>query len=196
MTVPQLTDALRETLALFDEGGAPMTTTEVAERVDPGRRSTYERLERLVDHGCLETKNVGGSGRVWWQPSVDERETTEVGRQSDEQFRTLVDATDEYAIFMLGPEGRVRTWNSGAERIKGYEADEILGTHFSTFYTDVDRRPAFRRTTSRRLHAAVRLRTKGGESGPTGRRSGPTSRSRRSETRTANSRGSRRSPGI
>nr|WP_235019814.1 PAS domain S-box protein [Natrialba sp. INN-245] len=134
-----MTDALRETLALFDEGGAPMTTTEVAERVDPGRRSTYERLERLVDHGCLETKKVGGSGRVWWQPSVDERETTEVGRQSDEQFRTLVDATDEYAIFMLGPEGHIRTWNSGAERIKGYEADEILDTHFSTFYTDVDR---------------------------------------------------------
>ena len=44
-----LTEALRETLALFEEGGAPQTTTEVADRLDLGRRSTYERLERLVD---------------------------------------------------------------------------------------------------------------------------------------------------
>lgn len=44
-----------------------MTTTEVAERIDLGRRSTYERLARLVDHDRLETKKVGGNGRVWWK---------------------------------------------------------------------------------------------------------------------------------
>jgi PAS domain S-box-containing protein len=47
----------------------------------------------------------------------------------------LVDAVDEYAIFMLDPDGMVATWNTGAQRIKGYSHDEILGRHFSVFYT-------------------------------------------------------------
>ena len=64
-----LTDRLRETLALFDEGGGPLTTTEVAASLDVGRRSTYERLETLVEHDCLETKKVGANARVWWQPA-------------------------------------------------------------------------------------------------------------------------------
>ena len=50
-------------------------------------------------------------------------------------FRLLVDAVEDYAIFLLGPDGRVLTWNRGAERIKGYTADEIVGQHFSVFYT-------------------------------------------------------------
>lgn len=55
-------------------------------------------------------------------------------RQSDEIFRVLVDSVTDYAIFLLDPEGRVATWNKGAERIKGYSADEIIGRHFSCFY--------------------------------------------------------------
>ena len=55
-------------------------------------------------------------------------------RRSEEQFRLLVEGASDYAIFMLDPEGRVATWNSGAERIKGYRAEEILGQHFSKFY--------------------------------------------------------------
>jgi PAS domain S-box-containing protein len=53
-------------------------------------------------------------------------------------FRILVDQVREYAIFMLDPQGFVRTWNSGAERIKGYRAEEIVGSHFSRFYTEAD----------------------------------------------------------
>ncbi len=56
-----------------------------------------------------------------------------------EAFRLLVDGVSDYAIFMLDPEGIVRTWNSGAQRIKQYRADEIIGQHFSVFYPDVDR---------------------------------------------------------
>ena len=67
MTTGALTDALRETLACF-EGRRPLTTTEVAERLATGRRGTYERLERLVEHGELATKKVGASARVWWRP--------------------------------------------------------------------------------------------------------------------------------
>jgi len=50
-------------------------------------------------------------------------------------FRLLVDAVEDYAIFLLATDGRVLTWNLGAQRIKGYTADEIIGRHFSAFYT-------------------------------------------------------------
>lgn len=64
--------------------------------------------------------------------------TEEVLRQSEEPFRLLVEGVRDYAIFMLDPEGRVTTWNAGAERIKGYRAEEIIGEHFSRFYTEYD----------------------------------------------------------
>jgi PAS domain S-box-containing protein len=55
-------------------------------------------------------------------------------RQSETRFRLLVEAVKDYAIFMLDPSGRIMTWNAGAQRIKGYEAREIIGHHFSEFY--------------------------------------------------------------
>ncbi|MEP7006974.1 MAG: PAS domain S-box protein [Sphingomonas bacterium] len=60
-------------------------------------------------------------------------------RQSEEQFRRLVQGVTDYAIYMLYPDGRVATWNVGAERIKGYRPDEIIGEHFSRFYPEEDR---------------------------------------------------------
>ncbi|HEY6863813.1 MAG TPA: PAS domain S-box protein [Burkholderiales bacterium] len=54
--------------------------------------------------------------------------------RSEDRFRLLVESVRDYAIFMLDPEGRVATWNAGAQRIKGYAAEEIIGRHFSTFY--------------------------------------------------------------
>ena len=66
---------------------------------------------------------------------ITERKQAETAlRHSEERFRLLVEGAIDYAIFMLDPQGRVATWNSGAERIKGYTADEILGQHFSKFY--------------------------------------------------------------
>jgi PAS domain S-box-containing protein len=58
---------------------------------------------------------------------------------SERQFRLLVAGVTDYALFMLSPEGFVTNWNAGAQRIKGYRADEIMGQHFSVFYTDADR---------------------------------------------------------
>lgn len=60
-------------------------------------------------------------------------------RQSAEQFRILVQGVADYAIYMLDPEGHVSSWNPGAQRIKGYTQQEILGQHFSRFYTEEDR---------------------------------------------------------
>ncbi|WP_433625637.1 PAS domain S-box protein [Halomicrococcus sp. NG-SE-24] len=69
---------------------------------------------------------------------TEQRETERRLRQEKDRFRSLVQGVDEYAIFMLDPDGCVVSWNEGAERIKGYEREEILGEHFSTFYTDED----------------------------------------------------------
>jgi PAS domain S-box-containing protein len=60
------------------------------------------------------------------------------GIEREHLFQLLVASIQDYAIFMLDPSGRVATWNAGAERIKGYKADEIIGRHFSMFYPEVD----------------------------------------------------------
>ncbi|MFD1589444.1 PAS domain S-box protein [Halorientalis brevis] len=275
MDADSLTESLRETLALFDVTGPPLTTTEVATALDLGRRSTYERLERLVEQGRLETKKVGASARVWWRPQAtgtdeqsapdwpaaaesliddvlnraevgvfvldedfevawindaterylgldreqvlgrdkrhlvestiasviadssefadtvlatyddntdterfecrvtpdgdrrerwlehrskpiehgayaggrvelyydvtDRKRSERAHRTEREKFESLVDAVEDYAIFTLDRDGYVQTWNAGAERIKGYDAAEIVGEHFSVFYTDEER---------------------------------------------------------
>jgi len=59
-------------------------------------------------------------------------------RQSEENYRLLVEGVKDYAIFMLDPDGRVATWNAGAENIRGYRAEEIVGQHFSCFYPPED----------------------------------------------------------
>ncbi|MGT2489006.1 MHYT domain-containing protein [Methylobacterium oryzae CBMB20] len=59
-------------------------------------------------------------------------------RASEERFRLLLQGVKDYAIFMLDTEGRIANWNAGAERIKGYTAEEIVGSHLSRFYTAAD----------------------------------------------------------
>ncbi|MGB0000139.1 MAG: PAS domain-containing protein, partial [Candidatus Acidiferrales bacterium] len=66
-----------------------------------------------------------------------ERASQELAR-TETRFRSLVAGVKDYAIFMLDPRGRVATWNAGAERIKGYSAEEIVGQHFSRFYRQED----------------------------------------------------------
>lgn len=65
---------------------------------------------------------------------------SQLALESETRFRLLVEAAQDYAIFMLDPDGNIKSWNLGAERIKGYKAEEIVGKHFSCFYPDEDLR--------------------------------------------------------
>ena len=70
---------------------------------------------------------------------TDRKKAEDALRRSEEQFKFLVQGVTDYAIYMLDPEGRITNWNAGAQRIKGYAPEEIIGEHFSRFYTEEDR---------------------------------------------------------
>jgi PAS domain S-box-containing protein len=71
---------------------------------------------------------------------TERRQAAENVQRSEEQFRLLVQGVTDYAIYMLDPDGRVTNWNLGAERLKGYKPEEIIGEHYSRFYTEEERR--------------------------------------------------------
>ncbi len=84
------------------------------------------------EHGVLQ-----GFGKVT-RDMTERRAAQEELRRSEERFRLLVTGVLDYAIFMLDPTGHISSWNAGAERIKGYTADQIIGKHFSVFYPPED----------------------------------------------------------
>lgn len=125
-------------------------------------RSEYELSQakskgKYVSEGWKPTK----SGQQFWAqlslaPIIDQRNNNFSGysivlrdisdrmqresalRKSEERYRLMVESVKDYAIFLLDTTGHIMTWNEGARRIKGYSADEIIGKHFLTFYTQVD----------------------------------------------------------
>lgn len=96
-----------------------------AERLAKG-----ERLDELPDEADEIGRLAQRLGRASALLRAREKELSE----SEERFRLVVDRVRDYGIFALDTEGRVATWNLGAERIKGWQASEILGRHFSSFY--------------------------------------------------------------
>jgi len=87
----------------------------------------------------IESGDLAGGRIEIYTDITDERETAAALAETEERFQMLVDTVSEYAIFRLDPEGRVRSWNRGAEEIKGYDKAEIIGEHVSTFYTESER---------------------------------------------------------
>ncbi len=92
-----------------------------------------------------------------------------------ERFQLLIEAVKDYAIYLLDAEGRVATWNTGAQLFKGYTAEEIIGRHFSIFYTEEDRAAGLpERALADRRPRRVGSRPRAGGCARTARASGPT----------------------
>jgi PAS domain S-box-containing protein len=107
----------------------------------------------LGGHGLLLSDNEQLRTIATLQQKLEVFESTKALHQSEQRFRLLVEAVQDYAILTLDADGRVNSWNVGAERLKGYKASDILGEHFSRFYPEADVRAA---KPTRELETAVR----------------------------------------
>ncbi|WP_246999702.1 sensor histidine kinase [Halosolutus gelatinilyticus] len=127
---------IRVFFAQLDQPSTSVSTGEVAETLGRPRRAVRDRLQELVERGELQTRQMDDSVEIWWDPEGRHTDDTQRGGA---QFSAFVSAVQDYAIFRLDPDGTIASWNDGAERIKGYAEEEIVGEHFSTFYTEEDR---------------------------------------------------------
>src|SRR5437868_8736023 len=125
--------------------GKPQKDLELAgkercvEAEDWRLRKNGSRFWALVATTALydKTGKLVGFGQVT-RDLTDRKKAEDRMRQSNEQFRMLVEGVEEYAIYLLDSSGRITTWNSGAEKIKRYRANEIIGKNFACFYTSED----------------------------------------------------------
>lgn len=92
----------------------------------------------VIDPVRDEEGNFIGFAKITRDMS-EQRAAQQALRESEERFRLLVQGVSDYAIYMLSPEGIITNWNAGAARIKGYDESEVVGSHFSRFYTEQDR---------------------------------------------------------
>ncbi len=133
----------------FQEDGGDITRKEIAEFLGTGVAEDRPRRYVHRDGRIFDTlvsahleKNPDGSPNSIIGCVVDvthHKAAVAALIESEERFRLLMDNVVDYAIFMLDPDGIVTSWNAGAERVKQYRADEIVGQHFGIFYTPEER---------------------------------------------------------
>jgi PAS domain S-box-containing protein len=119
------------------------------------------RAQKMESEVYLRAQEVAEANRQLQQANVEMSRLYEKTKQSEERFRMMVENVKDYAILMLDPEGRVSSWNAGAERIKGYRAEEIIGQHFSRFYPSEEVAAGKPERELRRAEAEGRLEDEG-----------------------------------
>jgi PAS domain S-box-containing protein len=139
------------------EAGMPAKSLETARQTGTFeaegwrvRKDGSRFLASVVIDAIYEDGDLIGFAKIT-RDITERRKADSALSDSESKFRLLVGGVTDYALYMLDPDGIVTNWNAGGERIKGYAPDEIIGQHFSRFYSDVDRangRPA------RALHLA------------------------------------------
>jgi PAS domain S-box-containing protein len=112
----------------------PMVVLSGQDDEETALRALHMGAQDYLLKGRTESDTIARSIRY----AIERARTEEELRQSEERFRLLVQGVRDYAIFMLDPGGRVESWNEAAANINGYQASEIVGEHFSIFYTDED----------------------------------------------------------
>jgi PAS domain S-box-containing protein len=131
---PQITNEFRQIVRAMQDEETALLDVRTA---DAKRRLLQTRIGLLVGT-ALGLLITGGAGVGIIRGSRRRRLAEEALRVSEDQYRTLLNEVQDYAIFMLDPMGRVVTWNAGAERINGYSAQEIIGHNFSCFFPQTD----------------------------------------------------------
>jgi PAS domain S-box-containing protein len=135
---------LPDGVTLYPPNDLPLVRAMRGETVDSVElfiRNRQVPEGRLLSISGRPLKRADGAlqgGVVVFHDMTERKKAEKALRQSEERFRLLVSEVLDYAILMLDPEGRIASWNAGAERIKGYQAQEIIGQHFSRFYPPED----------------------------------------------------------
>ncbi len=142
------TEAVGKHFSIFyppEDSAKPARELEIAAREgrveDEGWRLRKDGTRFWASTIITRLRDTSGELRGFSKVTRDltnRRAAEEVLRQSEEMFRLLVASVKDYAIFMLDPGGHIISWNAGAQRIKQYEPEEIIGKHFSIFYPEVD----------------------------------------------------------
>jgi PAS domain S-box-containing protein len=145
-SLAQLLDVPAEELtgvALADLAEEPQTIDDALLSIDAGETivQVEHRMRSRSDRYYRSTLSpvIDARGRPLYHflqvQDITEQQVAQAAlRRAEVPFRLLVEAVQDYAIFMLDPDGHISSWNAGAERIKGYTADEIIGQHFRVFY--------------------------------------------------------------
>ena len=133
------------------EAGSPARSLETARRCGRFeaegwrvRKDGSKFLASVVIDTIYEGKELVGFAKIT-RDITERHKTAEALREGERHFRLLVNGVTDYALYMLDPNGIITNWNAGGQRIKGYRPEEIIGQHFSRFYTNADQvagRPA------------------------------------------------------
>ena len=133
-STPNITTAdVRGFFSQLDPSVLPITTAAVAEKLECPQHAAQQHLSDLADRDVLQSTEITGGVRIWWLADEESKGFSFHQQSNHQEFSAFVSAVKDYAIFKLDPDGIIINWNDGAERIKGYTEEEIVGEHLSTF---------------------------------------------------------------